>query len=298
MLVRPEFRVGVIFPQLEIEADAVAIKDFAQAIEALGFSHLVAYDHVVGADIRHRPDWQGPYTHESAFHEPMILFAYLAGLTQRLFFSTGVIVLPQRQTVLFGKQAANLDIVSGGRLRLAVGIGWNQIEYEALGMSFEHRGAMLDDQVRVLRRLWTEPVLTEHGPFHDISEAGINPLPLQRPIPLWIGGVSAAAIRRAAQTGDGWLPSFPAHQAARQVDQFREALLQAGRAPDSANLENIIFLGTTLGGPLRDIEDAVEDVMAWHDAGAGGVAIHTMGMGLKGSAEHVRLLRRIAEELL
>jgi probable F420-dependent oxidoreductase len=178
------FRIGVVFPQLEIEPEAAAIRDFAQGVEAMGYSHMIAYDHVVGADITNRPDWTMAYTHESLFHEPMTLFAYLAACTNTLILSTGVVVLPQRQTVLFGKQAANVDIFSGGRLRIGAGTGWNTVEYEALGIPFEDRGARLDDQIRFLRRLWTESSFTEVGQFHKITEAGINPLPLQRPIPL------------------------------------------------------------------------------------------------------------------
>ena len=207
------FRIGVVFPQLEIESDAAAIRDFAQGVEAMGYTHLIGYDHVVGADTTNRPDWKMRYTHESTFHEPLTLFAYLAGLTKSLIPSTGVVVLPQRQTVLFGKQASNIDIFSGGRLRLGVGTGWNTVEYEALGMSFEDRGARFDDQIQFLRRLWTEPVLTEHGRFHRITEAGINPLPVQRPIPIWIGGIADASLRRAARLGDG------AAVQGRQLDQ-------------------------------------------------------------------------------
>lgn len=291
------FRVGVVFPQLEIEADATAIRDLAQGVEAMGYSHLIAYDHVVGADITNRPNWTMRYTHESAFHEPLTLFAYLAGLTNSLMFSTGVVVLPQRQTVLFGKQAANVDIFSGGRLRLAVGTGWNTVEYEALGIPFEDRGARLDDQIRFLRRLWTEPVLTENGRFHRITEAGINPLPLQRPIPIWIGGVTDASLRRVARHGDGWLPIFEAAVAEEKVTALRQVVAAAGRDPARVELENIIFLGATAGRKARPPEDAVKDAAIWKKAGAGGIAIHTMDMGLGGVRGHLKVFEQIASML-
>jgi probable F420-dependent oxidoreductase len=291
------FRIGVVFPQLDIEPEAAAIRDFAQGVEAMGYSHIIAYDHVVGADITNRPDWNMPYTQESSFHEPLTLFAYLAAFTNSLILSTGVVVLPQRQTVLFGKQAANVDVFSGGRLRLGVGTGWNAIEYEALGVPFEDRGARLDDQIRLLRRLWTEPSLTEDSRFHRISEAGINPLPLQRPIPIWIGGVAPASMRRAAQLGDGWLPVFEAELAEEKVSAFRQAVADHGRDPSAVGIENIVFLGATRGRTIRSAEDGVKDIAIWKKAGASGIAIHSMGMGLKGAAAHLILFGRIASML-
>ena len=291
------FRVGVVFPQLEIESDAAAIRDFARGVETMGYTHLIGYDHVVGADTTNRPNWTMRYTHESSFHEPLTLFAYLAGLTKSLIFLTGVVVLPQRQTVLFGKQASNVDIFSGGRLRLGVGTGWNTVEYEALGVSFEDRGARLDDQIRFLRRLWTEPVLTEHGRFHRITEAGINPLPVQRPIPIWIGGIADASLRRAARLGDGWLPVFGSEVAEEKVAALRQAVIAAGRDPASVELENIVMLGATAGRKARPLEDAAKEAAVWKNAGAGGIAIHTMDLGLGGVHGHLKALEQLAAML-
>ena len=197
--------VGVVFPQVEIGQDPAAIRDYAQAVEALGYTHILVFDHVLGANPERPGGWKGPYTFTHAFHEPFVLFSFLAGVTSRLGFFSGVFVLPQRQTALFAKQAANLDIFCRGRLRLGVGIGWNNVEYEALDVPFEKRGARLDDQMRVLRRLCTERSVTEASDFHRITDAGLLPLPVQRPIPLWIGGMSPAAARRAARLGDGWI---------------------------------------------------------------------------------------------
>nr|WP_217895176.1 LLM class F420-dependent oxidoreductase [Sphingomonas sp. CDS-1] len=294
MTISPPFRVGVVFPQLEIEADAAAIRDFGTAVEAMGYHHIIAYDHVVGANIRNRPGWNMPYTHESAFHEPLTLFSYLAACTRKILLSTGVIILPQRQTVLLAKQAANVDIFSGGRLRLGVGLGWNEVEYEALGIPFADRGARMDAQIALLRQLWTEESFTVADRHHHITDAGLCPLPIQRPIPIWIGGIGPAALRRVATLGDGWLPAFEAELAEEKVQLFRDALTHAGRPDDGAEMENIIFLGNTIGGSTRGADDAVKDVEIWRQAGVAGVAIHSMGMGLKGVDQHLRLFEDIA----
>jgi alkanesulfonate monooxygenase SsuD/methylene tetrahydromethanopterin reductase-like flavin-dependent oxidoreductase (luciferase family) len=124
--------IGVVFPQTEIGNDPVAIRDYAQTVEGLGYTHVIAYDHVVGANPNRPGGWLGPYTFETPFHEPFVLFAFMASVTHKLGFAPGIIILPQRQTVLVAKQAATLDVLSGGRLRLGVGIGWNQVEYIAL----------------------------------------------------------------------------------------------------------------------------------------------------------------------
>jgi probable F420-dependent oxidoreductase len=288
------FRVGVSFPTTEIGVDAYVIRDFAQAVEDMGYSQIAAYDHVVGANTASRPDWSGPYNHLTPFHEPLVLLSYLAGLTKQVQLVTAVIIMPQRQTVLFAKQAANLDLYCRGRLRLGLGIGWNEVEYEALGAPFERRGARLDDQIRFLRRLWTEPAFTEAGPFHRITDAGINPLPLQRPIPIWIGGWSEAAMMRAVRLGQGWMPSLNAEEAEEKVGAFHAALKAAGRDPGDVGLENMVLLGATVGGPIRTAEDAVADAESWRKAGATGVNIHTMAMGLKSPDEHLEMYRRIA----
>jgi probable F420-dependent oxidoreductase len=291
------FRVGASFPTSEIGTDSYVIRDFAQAIEDLGYSHLAAYDHVVGANVASRPDWTGPYTHKTPFHEPLVLFGYLSGVTRRLGFFTAVIILPQRQTVLFAKQAANVDVFSRGRLRIGVGLGWNQVEYEALDAPFSRRGARLDDQIRFLRRLWTEAAFTEAGEFHRITDAGINPLPLQGALPIWIGGWSEAAMMRAVRLAEGWTPSLPAEKAGETVAAFHAALRAAGREPAAVGLENMVLLGRTVGGPLRDAEAAIADAEAWRAAGATGVNVDTMAMGLTSINEHIAIFRRVAEGL-
>src|SRR5262249_46087753 len=211
-------RIGAIFPQTEIGVDLAGIRDYALAIEEMGFDHLLAYDHVLGADTSTRPGWQGPYTSESQFHEPFVLFGYLAALTRRVELVTGVIILPQRQTALVAKQTAEVDVLSGGRLRLGIGVGWNAVEYQALSEDFYTRGARCDEQIAVLRALWREPVVTFSGRFHTIEAAGINPLPIRRGIPMWIGGHSEAALKRAGRLGDGWLPQQPPNKRMRRQE--------------------------------------------------------------------------------
>lgn len=290
-----KFRVGAVFPQMEIESDAVVIRDFAQAVEEMGFTHLVAYDHVIGARVASPGS---PFSVESPFHEPLVLFSYLAAATRALAFMSAVVILPQRQTVLFAKQAANLDIFCSGRLQLGVGVGWNEIEYEALGVPFEKRGARLEDQLRLLRRLWTEPTLSETTAFHKITDAGLNPLPLQRPIPLWIGGNTELAMNRAARLGDGWIPFVPVREAPDVVGRFREAVKNAGRDPAKIGFENIINVGAMPGmGERRDADAAARDVESWRDAGSNGVCIDTMFMGSRKAEQHLTVLHRIAERL-
>src|SRR2546421_9219058 len=213
---------GVVFPQIEFGNDIQAIKDYAQTAEALGYDYLLVYDHVLGAHPNREPKLTGPYTHEHPFHEPMVLFGFLAGVTTRLQLTTGIVILPQRQTVLVAKQAAEIDVLSGGRLRLGIGLGWNYVEYEALGENFKNRGIRVEEQIAVLRKLWTEPLVNFHGTYHVINNAGLTPLPVQRPIPIWFGGSAEPALRRAARLGDGWMPAGrkPEDEAKRMIAQL------------------------------------------------------------------------------
>src|ERR1700722_63414 len=181
--------LGVVLPQTDIGGDASVLRNWATTVEALGYRHVMAYDHVVGADRHAHPDWNGAFDWHSTFHEPLVTFAYLAGVTN-LSLLTGILILPQRQTVLVAKQAAEVDLLSEGRFRLGVGLGWNQLEYQALGIPFDHRGARLEDQVALLRALWTQESVTFDGKSDQVAGAGLAPLPVQRPIPLWFGGNS------------------------------------------------------------------------------------------------------------
>lgn len=283
-------QIGVVFPQTEIGNDPIAIRNYAQAVEAMGYRHILVYDHVLGASTATRPDWRGPYTSDTPFHEPFVLFGYLAAVTRKLELVTGVIILPQRQTALVAKQAAEVDVLSGGRLRLGVGVGWNPVEYEALGEDFGTRGRRCDEQIEVLRALWTAPVVNVRGRWHTIDHAGINPLPVQRPIPIWIGGESDAALRRAARLGDGWLPQSqrPLDDGTEQrLTRLREMLVAAGRAPDSFGIEARLSVS-------RVPQDTWADYAAtWQRLGATHLCVNTMGFGLTSPAEHLAVLERV-----
>jgi probable F420-dependent oxidoreductase len=280
-------RVGVVFPQTEITADPTAVKDYAQASEDLGFAHLLAYDHVLGANPASRPDWRAPYSHLDMFHEPFVLFGFLAGLTKRIELVTGIIILPQRQTVLVAKQAAALDVLSKGRLRLGIGIGWNAVEYEALGEDFKNRGRRSEEQVDVLRKLWTQQLVTYNGQWHKITDAGINPLPVQRPIPIWFGGTDERALRRLAKLGDGWFPQMgPDEKCQAAIEKIRAYAKEAGRDPDQIGIEGRMHYDK------GSAETWVKELEAWKKLGATHVSLNTMKAGLTAPAAHIEAIRR------
>jgi probable F420-dependent oxidoreductase len=281
-------RVGVVFPQTEIGADPGAVRAYAGAVSELGYRHVLAYDHVLGADPAAHPGWAGPYDVDSTFHEPLVLFGFLAAITE-LELVTGVIILPQRQTALVAKQAAEVDLLSGGRLRLGVGIGWNRVEYEALGQDFTRRGRRVDEQVELLRRLWTERTVSHAGPDEQVTGAGIAPRPVQRPIPIWFGGRSEPAYRRAGRLGDGWFPQLPpGPELVAAKATVEAAAVAAGRDPGGLGMEGRISYS-------RAGADAVAAaVQAWERAGATHVSVSTMGAGLATVDEHIAALAAVA----
>ena len=280
-------RLGVVFPQTEIGADPAGVRAYAQAVQDLGFQHLAVYDHVLGADPAGHPGWTGTYTVDSLFHEPFVLFGYLAGLVPRLELVTSVIILPQRQTALVAKQAAEVDVLTGGRLRLGVGIGWNQVEYEALGLSFNNRARRFTEQIELMRRLWTEPVVTFQGRFHRVTAAGINPLPIQRPIPIWIGASAEPAIKRAAEVADGYFPLRPLEGGwPATMEKLHAWLRAAGRDPSRFGIDARIAAGT--GGP----DDWRQRADEWRALGATHLSLNTMGGGLSGPDAHIERLRQ------
>ena len=280
-------QIGVVFPQTEIGSDPVAVRDYAQAAEDMGYSHVLAYDHVLGASREARPGWRGPYDHNSPFHEPFVLFGYLAGVTSRIELVTGIIILPQRQTALVAKQAAAVDVLSGGRLRLGVGIGWNEVEYEALGENFRNRGRRVEEQVALMRALWTDEVVTFQGRWHKVTAAGINPLPVRRPIPLWMGGGAEPVIKRIARLADGWFPQFRPDDRGREILQrLHDYAREAGRDPADIGIEG----RTSVGGGNPD--DWATEVQAWRALGATHLGVNTMGAGLQSPADHIDALRR------
>lgn len=285
-------KIGVIFPQTEIGVDPAGVLDFAQAAESLGYDHIVPYDHVVGANPASRPGWNAPYTHKDIFHEPFVLFGYLAAVTKRIGLATGVVILPQRQTVLVAKQAAAADVLSGGRLRLGVGIGWNPVEYEALGENFKNRGRRSEEQVEVLRALWTKELVTFKGKWHTITDAGINPLPIQRPIPIWFGGGAEPLLRRVGRIGDGWFSLLePDDKLSSIIQKIRAYAKEAGRDPSAIGIEGRVAIAG--GSP----EKWAAAISRWKEIGATHLSLNTMKAGLSGAAGHIDAIRRFKEAI-
>lgn len=285
-------KIGVVYPQTEYPSDPNAVRDYAQTVEGLGFTHLLAYDHVLGADPQRPGGLNGPYTFRDPFHEVFTLFAYLAGVTQRMELVTGILILPQRQTALVAKQAATLDVLSAGRLRLGVGLGWNGVEYTALNENFHNRGKRIEEQIEVLRRLWSEPLVTFEGRWHKIEAAGINPLPVQRPIPLWFGGYVEAVLRRAARLGDGWMPGVrQAADAQPSLEIIRQEMETAGRDPSTFGIE--LRLHYRDGNP----ESWGATLEGWQAVGATHASINTMGCSFTHPEQHLAALRRFAEAI-
>jgi|SRR6266508_3714032 len=285
-------RIGVVFPQTEIGPDPGAVRAYAQAARDLGYDHLMAYDHVLGADPEHYKPWSGPYTAHTMFHEPMVLYGYLAGVAPELELVTGVIVLPQRQTALAAKQAAEIDVLTHGKFRLGVGIGWNWVEYEGLGMNFKNRARRYEEQIEVMRRLWTEPVITFDGRYHHITAAGINPLPVQRPIPIWIGGSAEAAIKRAAEIADGFFPQRPLEGGwGPTLEKLRGWLVEAGRDPKNFGIDQRI--DANAGTPDEWRKTALE----WQALGATHLSVNTMRAGLASADQHIERIRQAREAL-
>ena len=285
-------QIGVVFPQIEIGADPVVIRDYAQAVEQLGFDHLIAFDHILGANTANRPDWRGAYDHRDMFHEPFVLFGYLAAVTERIGLVTGIIILPQRQTALVAKQAAAVDVLSGGRLRLGIGIGWNEVEYQALGESFTNRGRRSEEQIAVLRELWTNPSVDFEGEWHRIDDAGLNPLPVQRPIPIWLGGEAEPVLRRVGRLGDGWLPRLAPDETARElIARMHGYAREAGRDPAEIGIEAWSAIRD------RSPEDCAGDVAKWAALGASHVSVHTMRAGLTSPDAHIDAIRRFKAAL-
>ncbi len=282
-------RVGVVYPQTESGTDVGAIREYLQAVEQLGYRHLVAYDHVLGADASDRPDWKGPYNALSSFHEPFVFFGFVAAVT-RLELAPAVIVLPQRQTALVAKQAAEVDILSGGRTRLGVGLGWNTVEFEALGMNFHNRNKRMEEQIALMRRLWTEPVVDFVGRWHRVDRAGLNPLPIQRPIPVWIGGSVEEALKRIARIADGWFAQHPPNEnGIATFERFRGYLRDAGRDPARFPIEGRVSLARIKGGP----DEWVAMARGFRDAlRCTHLEVNTMGAGYTSLAEHTKALER------
>lgn len=282
-------QIGVVYPQTELAPDPVIIREYAQGVEALGYGHVLAYDHVLGANPDGIDGRLGPYTSEDAFMEPFSLFSFMAGFTEHLGFITGILILPQRQTALVAKQAATLDRLCSGRFRLGIGVGWNPVEYTALNQDFSTRGARSEEQILLLKKLWTEPLVKFEGHWHNIPDAGLNPLPVQRPIPVWFGGHADVVLRRMARHGEGWLPGYSSAAEARPaLDQLEKYLEQEGRKPDEFGLEPRPKLK---GG---SVDQLIVRAQEWQQVGATHISINTMGCGFISLGRHLEALEEFA----
>jgi probable F420-dependent oxidoreductase len=288
-------RLGAALPLIDIGGDPATVRDYAQEAERLGYHHLAAADHVLGGNAASRPDWGDRNTSKDLFHDPFVLFGFLSGLTRTIEFSTQVLILAQRQTVLVAKQAASLEILSGGRLRLGVGIGWNPVEFTGLNENFSNRGRRSEEQVELMKALWAEPHVTFRGKFHTIEDAGINPLPTQRRIPVWFGGHQDVTLRRIARWGDGWimLAHPPGDVARAEFAKLRSYVKEAGRDPASVGVEVWVSTGAGDEAAWR------KEFEFWRDSGVTHVTVnnayarnHHRRIAGRSLAEHLAELRR------
>ena len=287
-----DIRVGVLFPTTEIGTDPVVIRDYAQTVEGLGYDHMLFFEHVLGANAE-SPQARGkPWQHTTPYHEPFTLFGYLASVTESIEFATCIMVLPLRETALVAKQAAAVDVLSGGRLRLGVAVGLNDVEYDAMGKGFHDRGARMEEQIEVLRLLWTRKLVTFEGRWHKITDAGINPLPVRRPIPLWIGGGADPVVRRIGRLADGWMLPGTMRQpddAARAIDTMRDHARRAGRDPDEIGMQRVV----SGDGPA----EWADSVREWRLLGVTHFAVSPSGPTPDAQFEKLRQFREIVSEV-
>lgn len=285
-------QIGLIYPQTEFGNDPIAIRDYAQTAEELGYTHITAYDHILGANPDRSDKLTGPYTYQSAFHEPFVLFSFMSAVTKEIGFATGIIILPQRQTPVVAKQAATLDLLCGGRFRLGVGIGWNHVEYTALGHNFNTRGLRIEEQVTLLRELWTKPLVDFEGRWHTIPDAGLNPLPYQQPIPIWFGGQAEPVLKRMALLGDGWMVNYRSSISAQPtIERLFQYLAEAGREPAQFGVEARMLYGE---GDPGTWEALIHD---WQEIGATHISLNTMGSGFDTPAKHLNAIRTFARAM-
>ena len=284
-------KIGLVFPQTEFGNDPAALRDYAQTAESLNFSHVLAYDHVLGANPNRPGGWNGPYTYQTPFHELFVLFSFMAALTAKLEFISGILILPQRETALVAKQAASLDVLSNGRFRLGIGVGWNKVEMEAQGYNFHTRGRRVEEQIDVLRLLFTQELVTFKGEWHNLPDVGLNPLPVQRPIPIWLGGHADAVLRRVARKGDGWLPGYRTAEAAQaSLDKIAQYAEEYGRSPQEIGIEPRLHY---TDGPAA----WQKYLQGWQGAGATHISFNTMGAGFETPQKHLQAIEEFAKTI-
>lgn len=280
-------KIGIVYPQTESKGSIDAVRRIGLATEELGFSHIMCYDHVVGAVHADRePKLWGPYTENDPFHCPFTLFSFLAGMTERIEFASGILILPQRQTVLVAKQAADTDLFSGERLRLGVGVGWNYVEYDSLGQDFKTRGARCDEQIETLRKLWTGEVVSYNGRWDSMDRGCIVPGP-RRQIPIWIGGFGEAAFRRGAKYGDGFMFAGKLDACLGGWEDVQRRLGENGRGTEGYGAD---LLTTS----CRSVDDVLHAIDAWSAAGGSHVSVCCTGMGLDSTEAHLDFIHQVA----
>lgn len=279
-------KIGVIYPQTELQGDPEGVRRIGLAAEELGFDHVLVYDHVLGATHDREPKLSGPYTEKHPFHDPFVMLAYLAGITQRIELITGVLILPQRQTALVARQATDVDLLSNGRLRLGVGIGWNYVEYDSLGQNFHTRGKRVEEQIGLLRRLWSEPLVTFAGHFDRIDRAALLPRP-KRNIPIWLGGFADVALRRAATLADGFVFADGAGDAFGQATRLRQFLSDAGRSAEGFGMHANML-------KAKSPRAVVETASRWRDHGGTHASFSTMGQSLTTIDQHLDYMKQVA----
>ena len=282
-------KIGVIYPQMELKPDAAVVRDYAQAVEDLGFDFVSAYEHILGGN-PDQPGWDKPFDYRTPFLEPFVLFSFMAGVTRKLGFAARILILPQRQTALVAKQAATLDLLCEGRFRLGVGLGWNEVEYTAQGENFNDRSDRIEEQVGILRELWSNALVSFEGNWHTIPGAGINPLPHQQPIPVWFGGHSDATLRRVAKMGDGWLPNdLPFDRTKIFIEKLRGYVLDANRKPEEVGID--VRMAYDDGNP-----EVWHGLLSnWTALGVTHISFDTMERGFTKIEDHIRALRKFAE---
>ena len=284
-------QIGIVYPQTELGGDPSAVRRFGRAVEDLGFDYLLAYDHVLGAVHADRtPALPGPYNEHHPFHDPFVMFGYLAAITERIGFATGILILPQRQTALVARQATDVDLLSGGRLRLGVGVGWSHVEYEALGQAFATRGARQEEQIELLRQLFTEPVVDFSGRFDRIDRAALVPKP-SRPIPIWLGGFGDRAYERAARLADGFIFIGAGVDSTIETwNALRGRVANAGRSSNDFGGDYVALSGA-------NIAELTSEIAAWREAGGTHVSVVTMGLGLETTDAHIDYIASVADAL-
>lgn len=291
-------KIGTMIPAQEIGNDPIALKDFAQGAEELGFDHLLLTDHVLQVDRSDYPDAFTPYSIADAFQEPFVSYGYIAAVTSKIEMSTGILILPQRQAVLAAKQAAQVDFLSGGRLRLGIGVGWQEIEFDALGMPWKGRGKLCEEQIEVMRGLWNNELFEFEGEFHKVPRSGLNPNSVQKPIPIWFGGMSDAVAERTGRMGDGWMPLGSPDMFASQMEVMHTAAEKAGRNPADIGIEAFFGLTNMMSDDRISMDDAIDQAIAWRDHGANHFTFTPLGLGITDVKEHLKVANDFRERML